>query len=781
MPPRRNHRRAEARPDAPIVERVAAPAPARRPMVAAEPAPPQDGTPRAVTAPYTFVPFAPTVTTGDLWRQIPESTDLTRSFDRIVPGTETGHLDLTITALSPLHLGPTVDGGPFRWPDGTFAVPAYSLRGMVRAQLSTLLGGALGLPADWNPVVLDRDPVPGDGADVQQVRHTTYLDRRGASARVGRQRVGLLDWDGESDTATVLESRQQQLPLKRGGTYNKVPSVQWTVVREDLPHPGGDFRDHLRELRGTTVWTVWATVVVDGVPRPVVFALGRSAEEAKTNATRRHGRGRAGIDAVAPLHPTGKEPDPHHAFLGFLSATWTRQGLEPTDAHAMIFFPTNLANLDADGVAIVRTRNQDPAGHRARNCYLLPLPDATLPGTMTSAASAPLPVEPAALRTLAQVLTTRPWENVPGPAVRRRDREGFHGWPVFFDTGRNGRTVTTLGGSGGFPIAAAHTVTETVTAAGGTWATRIAATITENDAVTTVLGAVDGNRQIAARIDIGHATATAKTVPLPALPVVLMSPNVQSAHTRLLAADGDHDAGRYGSAPTAAISYSNRHPRYRGREQYWHRGDWDGDGSAQWREAVRAHTALSASVSENTAAPADGDGVSTLLAPLPVGTTFRARVTFTNLTAAELGALLFVLRFPGTAPTDFAHKLGGGQPLGLGSVAVTADLFRHTAARYEALDADGIEPDDGAAFITAFRATVGWTRDQAAPTWRVVEETGESWPPHVAAWLVASRWRNRPAPALTAETAIAGHRHKIPMLDVFEVGDRPPAPPANDR
>src|SRR5690606_42121224 len=87
--------------------------------------------------------------------------DPTTAFDRVLPGTHSGHIDLTITALSPVHVGPVTDGLPFRWPGSTdrpgqFAIPAYSLRGMIRAQLALLLGGGLGLPEDDPMPVLER-------------------------------------------------------------------------------------------------------------------------------------------------------------------------------------------------------------------------------------------------------------------------------------------------------------------------------------------------------------------------------------------------------------------------------------------------------------------------------------------------------------------------------------------------------------------------------------------------------------------------------------------------
>ncbi|MFE1592874.1 hypothetical protein [Nocardia sp. NPDC058705] len=733
-----------------------------------KPSPNNAGGIRPTTAPYTFVPFAPTVTAAQLWPSGDETPDVdpTRSFDRLLPSAHTGHIDLTITALTPLHVGQCTDKHPFRWPvdNGRHAIPAFSLRGMLRAELATVLGGALGLPAELDIPVLERHPVRGKDGDVAQIRHNAYLQRRGASAKVGKQRVGLLDWDGKSDTAYVRECPQQQL-----GNRRKVPSAQWRVVREDLlGGASGDVRDVLRALRGTRVHVVCARVRVNAIPRPVVFAIGRDESTARANATARLACGQSAIQIVAPPPKKGYG---EHTFDHYLDAR--RSQIDTPVAQPLTFFPTNLSNLDANGVATSRANESNgEVTHVARNCYLLADPGTALSASAKDTyhgAHAPIRVNGDTLKTLELTLRQPYWTGFPTPA----DLHGKGGWPIFFDA-ENGE-VTFLGGSGGFPIRATHTVAEAVANGGGTWAGKIGTPVQTNDAVIALLGAIDGDQQIAARIGVGHATATTGVTPLAALPVVLLSPNPQSAHTRLSPDGGNHETGTTATAHTPSIDYSNNTPKYRGRERYWHHWPTDGtDGGAQqWRTAVESHHALTAEVTDNTQDPHEGDETSTTLAPLPIGTTFTARLTFTNLTDAELGALLFVLRFPTTnneSGHPFAHKLGGGQSLGLGSVAITADLFRHTPDRYLSLTEDGIVADDGTEFITAFRCAVGWTSEKADATWHHDRVTNQSWPEHVAAWLTAARWNTRPDPAATAEMGVSGHRAKIPMLGVFEIG-----------
>ena len=80
-----------------------------------------------------------------------------------------------------------------------------------------------------------------------------------------------------------------------------------------------------------------------------------------------------------------------------------------------------------------------------------------------------------------------------------------------------------------------------------------------------------------------------------------------------------------------------------------------------WRKGVQA-----------AAADPGKDRVASTLRPLPAGTVFRGAVRFQNLTAEELGLLLWCLRLePGCC-----HTLGMGKPYGYGRVELTVDALR---------------------------------------------------------------------------------------------------------
>lgn len=105
----------------------------------------------------------------------------------------------------------------------------------------------------------------------------------------------------------------------------------------------------------------------------------------------------------------------------------------------------------------------------------------------------------------------------------------------------------------------------------------------------------------------------------------------------------------------------------------------------------------------------DSDILWSPIAPLPPGTTFRARIRFENLSDIELGALLLVMDLP----EGRAHKLGLGKAIGLGSVRLTPTLCvddrkqrYQTLGRPPATQAGSGAPEI-ARFKDAFAAWIG--------------------------------------------------------------------------
>jgi CRISPR-associated protein (TIGR03986 family) len=163
-------------------------------------------------------------------------------------------------------------------------------------------------------------------------------------------------------------------------------------------------------------------------------------------------------------------------------------------------------------------------------------------------------------------------------------------------------------------------------------------------------------------------------------------------HDRAPAGEGRRPTREWGADP----DWPTPRP-LRGRKHYWH-----GDPAVQ---AVPRHLAR----------PHHQHELAEPVELVPAGSSFQARISFENLSPAELGSLLAVLDptavlgglVPpghGEAP-ELAGRLGGGKPLGLGSIdSAYQDLEVHSAAsRY---GHDRPPPVDPAALLQAFVAAV---------------------------------------------------------------------------
>lgn len=97
----------------------------------------------------------------------------------------------------------------------------------------------------------------------------------------------------------------------------------------------------------------------------------------------------------------------------------------------------------------------------------------------------------------------------------------------------------------------------------------------------------------------------------------------------------------------------------------------------------------------------DKENVNSTLHPLPVGCTFTGKIRFTNLTDAELGALLWSI-----ALTDSSHQnIGMGKPYGYGRIQVKIRSLKEwnleKAYNLDTFAADGF--DDSTRRISAYR------------------------------------------------------------------------------
>ena len=140
-----------------------------------------------------------------------------------------------------------------------------------------------------------------------------------------------------------------------------------------------------------------------------------------------------------------------------------------------------------------------------------------------------------------------------------------------------------------------------------------------------------------------------------------------------------------------SADYDDKNAALRGRKFYWHQ-----KGENDNVPLVHRFDELSRPVPNRWKKNIESQ-LPAPIRPLPAGTTFNGEIHFTNLTRAELGALLVALK-PDLAfeAPDFKEKtpcygikIGKGKPRGLGSVTSHLTLLVHDSPRsmYSSLDA----------------------------------------------------------------------------------------------
>ena len=166
--------------------------------------------------------------------------------------------------------------------------------------------------------------------------------------------------------------------------------------------------------------------------------------------------------------------------------------------------------------------------------------------------------------------------------------------------------------------------------------------------------------------------------------------------------------GPHGNAPRAntdnfSAGYDNSENQLRGRKFYRHQGH-DGD-TTYWRDSNREYRARIEPSDQNR----------TVVDALQPGARFTFDVSFENLSAVELGALLWSLELE----TGMFHRVGYAKPLGFGSsqIRVSALDLLQPAARYMFTESRPIPIIDWKQrFKTAMqRAYVSQPFDQLAP------------------------------------------------------------------
>lgn len=149
------------------------------------------------------------------------------------------------------------------------------------------------------------------------------------------------------------------------------------------------------------------------------------------------------------------------------------------------------------------------------------------------------------------------------------------------------------------------------------------------------------------------------------------------------------------------MHYDSEGAQIRGHKLYWHQGAIEEAHLWERNERNLVGERVDPKSTQHTR-----------VKPVREGVTFRFRVYFENLTAAELGALAWTLQPQGEQP-HYAHKLGMGKSLGMGSVSINNVSLTLTdrKVRYSKLFGEegwetGSATDDPATYRAAFEAAL---------------------------------------------------------------------------
>ncbi|MEU3018549.1 TIGR03986 family CRISPR-associated RAMP protein [Nocardiopsis sp. NPDC007018] len=696
--------------------------------------------PHRATAPYGLVGLAEEPLPAAALHPGLDTAALLCSHDRTVAGTHSGWIDLTVTTLTPTFVGQTPGSGRVRrsarLPHGDRSlplIPGSTLRGLVRNTLRMLTSGESG-PVN-TPMLFFRAPVrvdPGTGEGARSARSRHVMARRHdhyRRRRAGhRTRQGFLYRDPDEGGWYVVEVPATALEPGPG----RALKVSFDVLRESL--------------------RTWDFGVVDFPDPPRDGTYVPTTHEQHGRLQHRwvyavHLRGRRGIAAVAP---DDREARAHLAAHG-----------------------------GSGGVVPALLVLTGSAGQERRNAYLFPRPPDPPPGRLPVPDSLVELFESAAQVTGYQRAAFPDTLGAGGECPDRAPVGGAGGGglprrgpePVWFDVDPSGRVVS-FGRSGGYrvtvsdddPIRRAvprgvlgpqHGDPDRTERAGRT-PDACRALFGDTDLLAGESGAVKG------RVSFGNALGTEPDPDYPdgaALRVRLLSPQRGCFANYLV--QGPDAAGE---RPDVVTWSHEGDIRLGGYKAYLHRHE-DRLGSPV-RYDDRAQADLGFLVVREGADTEPPQDTQRDVIPLRDGLTLRSRITFTNLTAAELGALLRAVLLGNPAdggdPRDpgHAHKVGMGKALGLGSVHLRPELHlvdrRARAADLSLHPGAGVTragPGAVAAFLDAFSEALAGYRE--ARDWRAVDQ--------VVDVLLASRWRER---LPLAETAVMSLRQfaEYPVL-----------------
>ncbi|MEE2040799.1 TIGR03986 family CRISPR-associated RAMP protein [Nocardiopsis sp. CT-R113] len=682
------------------------------------------------TAPYGLVALAETPMPAADLHAGHATDDLLRSHDRTVDGTRSGWIDLAVTTLTPTFVGQTPERGrvssSIRFPHGDRLLPALpgsTLRGLVRNTVRMVTGGETG-PVN-TPMLFFRAPVridPGSADSSLSTRARQVMASKHADYR--RNRAG-------------LRTRQ-------GFLFHSPPDGRWYVVAVPATalaaDPGQALKVPFTVLRESL--RTWDFGVADfpDPPRGNTYVPTTHEQHGRLQHRWVHAVHLPGERRIAAVAPTAEQAREYLASR-----------------------VTSVRDLGRGGIVQALVVLTGVAAGERRNAYLFPRPTDLRSGRLG------VPEAMVELFESAEQVTgyqraafpdglgaggaepaREPVAGASGGGLPRRSLE-----PVWFDVDPSG-SVVSFGRSGGYRIAVSEDNPIRRAVPGpvlgpqhgdpgradraGRPVDVCRALFGDTDTFAGEAGASKG------RVSFGNALSFDPDPDYPggaALRVRLLSPQRGCFANYLVQGPG---AGS-GDRPDIVTWSHEGSVRLGGYKVYLHRHR--GGGGSPFRYDVRTQEDLGLTVLDPGRRADPPHDTQRDVVPLRDGLTFHSRITFTNLTDGELGALLRALLLDnpvdGGDPTDpgHAHKLGMGKSLGMGSVHLRPELYL-VDRRARALDLD---PSAGVAratddqvgwFLDAFGGALAARRLPGVPRpgrWREVEQARDV--------CLAGRWRGR--------------------------------------
>lgn len=695
---------------------------------------------RAATAPYNFVRLPQQVLPATAL--LPEGVRPWECHDHYVSGLHTGYVELDITTLTPLFIGPavlsrtgggwiepTVSGAlrSFRLtPDGPPVIPASSTNGLLDTIIRILAYARPGLI--WDPTLWMRQPATTKENPATQRRGRRYAQLRNGGTKptkVSRtagflrqeKRDGRTHWYVEPlDTCKI---DQDQVDKERDTFFVEFPAHAPYKVRHPLLAdlaPGEKWHDP-----GNGEYTPQRNA--GWVRREVVFLACDLLTKVDQDFYR--------VNVVVGIANADKEG---HAKVGRV-----RQRLQDAKRYGTpLDWLADAVPPDNEILKVMRIRTvrsgvlvlTGTTGNFRYNEYIFPHATA-------NALKLRLEIDDELFKAVDSAEQVTAWQEETFPEQTGRPEKGRLACddPVWYEADPDDPTrVTSFGRAGGYRVPYKNKL-------GDLLPEGLRRTTDPFDVCQGLFGDVIGTTAIRRRITAGHAVllgppSGSAASELSPIRVGLLAPNRQSYALYLAQPQPDRvDALR----------------------------DFDGDGNGQVTEPRGFKLYLHRQGDENPPAlPCSEDAPKEWksdIVPLRPGLVFRCRVRFTNLSPGEIGLLLravLLANEPGAGAANpvSAHKLGRGRPLGLGGVHLEPTLhLLDPAARYIG-DTDGFHRvDDLAPYLATWDRIA--VRHAQATGENMLDGTGWQRVARLRELALATSWRGRLEPAYLAQMDVA--------------------------